>query len=172
MTAKSFFMFTHVTELDGGEIEILLKNKGHDVQVIRVNKGEPLPAPNEIARYSRHLWNEAPTRLVQGRVVACLRRASVATAVIFPYERSEANWVLTGELQRFEQVVGRDGSASAVVVLELSLSDRSRRDLIWQRRLRSEAPATDVSPGAAVRAFAVAIDGLCGRLVTALGQVR
>jgi len=49
MTAKSFFMFTHVTELDGGEIEILLKNKGHDVQVIRVNKGEPLPAPDEIA---------------------------------------------------------------------------------------------------------------------------
>jgi len=50
-----------------------------------------MAAPNEIARYSRHLWNEAPTRLVQGRVVACLRRASVATAVIFPYERSEAN---------------------------------------------------------------------------------
>ena len=127
--------------------------------------------PNEIASYSRHLWNEAPTRLVQGRIVACLRAAGVATAVIFPYERSDARWVLTGELQRFEQVVGRGDAASAVVELDLSLSSRSRRDLVWQRSFRSEAHAADLSPGAAVTAFGSALDGLCARLVDALGRV-
>lgn len=127
--------------------------------------------PNEIARYSRHLWNEAPTRLVQGRMVACLRSAGVATAVIFPYERSDARWVLTGELQRFEQVVGPGEASSAVVELDLSLSSRSRRDLIWQRRFRSEAKAADISPGAAVQAFSIALDGLCTPLVEALGRV-
>ena len=49
MADKPFAMITHVTELDGGESELLLKRKGHAVTVVRANKGEPLPAPETIS---------------------------------------------------------------------------------------------------------------------------
>lgn len=49
MPDKPFLMITHVTQLDGGEIQEILQSKGHEIQVVRGNKGEPLPAPDEVA---------------------------------------------------------------------------------------------------------------------------
>ncbi len=128
--------------------------------------------PNEIHTYSKHLWNQAPPRIVQDHIVSCLRSADAFSLVAYPYERGETDLVLAGELRAFEQTINAGGAARAHIAIDISLSERNRGGLVMQERLTIEAPATDISPAAAVTAFQGALRGLCGALLTRLGALR
>jgi ABC-type uncharacterized transport system auxiliary subunit len=122
-------------------------------------------APNEIHTYSRHLWSQAPPRIVQDHIVSCLRSANAFALVTYPYERSETSLVLGGELRRFEQSIDQNGASAALITVDISLSDRTRRRVALQERLTIDAVAEDGTPQAAIIAFRNALRGLCEQLL-------
>jgi ABC-type uncharacterized transport system auxiliary subunit len=71
-------------------------------------------------------WVDAPTSLLQRALVEHLRAGGVADEVVTPEQRADADWLVSGRIDRFEWV---EGGAGAVRV-ELSLrahGDRAPR---------------------------------------------
>ncbi len=124
-----------------------------------------------IRTYPNHLWNAQPPRLLQAHLHNCLGAANVAQNVVMPTDRARIDVILGGDILAFEQHRTGADSAEVAVTVDVRLSSRQTRDLIWQDRVSVTAPAASAAPEAAAAALATALDALCGALVERLPQM-
>jgi ABC-type uncharacterized transport system auxiliary subunit len=118
----------------------------------------------EVTPYTYHLWADSPTLMLQRELAEYLRGVGLAEQVVTPDMNVDEQWILTGHLARFDQVV--EGSPPHVqVVLELRLSEARTGRLVLREtyRARSVAGGDDV-PGA-VAAFGAALGEIFERFV-------
>ena len=110
--------------------------------------------PRELLEYHYHFWTEPPPVMLRDQLVAYLRGAKVASAVVTPELRVAADYALTGKIMRLERVIGASpGAAKAVVELELGVRQTAGERLLFLDTYRVETAAAADTVGAAVDAM-------------------
>jgi len=119
--------------------------------------------PLEVKRYNQLLWEEPPGRALAQELASALREARLFDHVITPAQRARTDYLLGGEVTRFEHLpTDRPPRVRAEFTLTLLRGD-DRRSLV-AKRYAGEEPTDDDTPQAMIRAF----DRLSARL---LGEV-
>lgn len=114
----------------------------------------------QIHLYNHYLWSSAPPRLFQEQLFRCLDEAEAAETLVPSAVSVAIDFVLSGELRRLELLVGARRS-TAVVEIDLYLTDRRTRQLLWKKSFDYAEPTTNFSPEATIEAFSNAMTKLC-----------
>jgi len=126
--------------------------------------------PGEVAQYAYHQWSDPPSILLRDRLVDYLRAAGVADAVVTPAFRVDADYVVSGRVLRFEQLLEADGSR-VVVELELVLTRNRGRELLFLGNYLEERAAGTGAVNDAVQAFDEAVAAIFARFVAEMPGV-
>ncbi len=130
------------------------------------------PQARQIRSYPYHEWNQSPPRLLQSHLASCLASGNAAPTVVVPTDRAEADYILGGEIRSFEQQVTGPDSATVEIAVDLRLSARRSRELVWSELVAVSANAANASPEAAVDAFSGALSTFCNSVLAALPRIR
>lgn len=125
-------------------------------------------APLEVQRYAQLLWEEVPARAIADDLAAAARAAGVFEHVITAGDPARADYLLTGELQRFEH---RPTDNPPAVLAELWLTlvrGKGREVLVARSYMDTEPVATGPDGRMTPQAIVDAFNRLSGRI---LGQV-
>lgn len=122
--------------------------------------------PNQLREYHYHFWTQAPTIMLRDELVTYLRQAGVATNIVTPEMRLEADYALGGRIRLLEQVIGsKTGTA-----MELEISLRNPRDgkLLFLKSYRHEVEQSSVGVAAAVDSLNEALNIIYADILTDL----
>jgi cholesterol transport system auxiliary component len=126
-------------------------------QIVYRTEAEPL----QVQRYPRLLWEEPPGRALAAELVTALRAAGPFELVLGWRQRARNDYVLRGELLRFEHrpTATQPYVAAAFTLTLLRASDRG---VLMNQRFSGEEPTDGETPKAMVSAF----NRLSGRLIS------
>jgi cholesterol transport system auxiliary component len=108
--------------------------------------------PQLTQRYEDLLWEEPPTSALARGLVEALRAAGVFRFVVVPAERARADWLLGGELTRFEHLP-TDRPPRVAAELHLALVSADDRGYMESRTYSGEEPVDGSTPDAMAAAF-------------------
>jgi cholesterol transport system auxiliary component len=117
-------------------------------------------APLQTHRYPTLWWEEPPGRALAGLLAEGLRAAGLVGFVVRPDQRVRGDYLLGGELARFEHRP-TDQPPRVVGDFTLTLVRASDRSPLLSRRYQGEEPVRESTP----EAMAAAFNRLAGRLV-------
>lgn len=115
--------------------------------------------PHQIRQHNYHYWADPPTKLVQGEMVAYLRRAGLADSVVTPDMQINADFELQGRVKRLERLLG-DSRPRIAVEVELSVVRLRDRKLMMSRAYSADRESGDDSVNASVLAMSQALGGI------------
>ena len=118
-------------------------------QILYRTRAEPLITQ----RYEEWLWEEPPNSALARTLVSALRAAKVFEFVVVPTERARADYLLGGELERFEHLP-TDQPPRVAATLHLALVRADNRGAMVSRTYSGEEPVDGSTPDAMVTAFA------------------
>jgi ABC-type uncharacterized transport system auxiliary subunit len=127
--------------------------------------------PSQVRREGYDSWVDPPPVMVQRAVVAFLRSANAAEAVVTPQMRFDADFRLGGRVHRFERVVAPDSSRAAIE-LEFTLARLEDRELLLLETYREQEDVAGDGVGDAVNAFSRALHRILERLLIDLPEVQ
>ena len=116
--------------------------------------------PLEVQRYNLLLWEEPPGRAIAGQLAAGLRTAGLFEFVVTPAQRTRADYILSGEIDRFEHLPTA-GPPKVVAEFSLTLLQGTNRRSLFSGRYHGQEETGGDSPEAMARAF----NRLAGRLI-------
>jgi ABC-type uncharacterized transport system auxiliary subunit len=122
------------------------------------------PQHRQLRQDHYNYWSDAPPRLIQGILVARLRAAGLARQTLRYNSNIRANTVLSGRVQRFEQLIDRD-RARVIVAVELQLLDAGAPQARRLTDYREEVLLTDTSTAAAIGGFEQALNHIIDRFI-------
>lgn len=111
--------------------------------------------PDQVLRYSYHLWTEPPASLLEGQLVRVLRAAHAATSVVTADLRVPPDYVIEGRLRRFEQLAG--ARPAVLVEIDLGVVRVHGNALLLLRTYKVEKPSRTEQVPDAVAAFQAAV---------------
>ncbi len=117
-------------------------------QIVFRTREEPLVAQ----RYDWLLWEDPPTRALAAALVKAVRAAAVFRFVVIPEDRARADYLLGGEVERFEHRP-TDQPPRVAASFTLALVRASDRGSMTSRRYSGEEPVEGASPDAMAAAF-------------------
>jgi cholesterol transport system auxiliary component len=115
------------------------------------------------------LWGEPPPALVQGQLRGCLASGGAARTIVPAGLAMRADYVLSGQLDRFEVLVSADGPQVSVG-LDLFLTAEEPRRLLWQQRFDYEVGVSREGIPGVMRGFQAALAGLCRDVMTLIAS--
>lgn len=116
--------------------------------------------PLEVQRYNLLLWEEPPGRSIARDLVAALRGTQLFELVVTPAQRGRGDYILRGEIDRFEHLPTA-APPKVAADFKLTLLRGSDRRPLFSRRYQGQEVTQDASPEDMARAF----NRLAGRLV-------
>lgn len=125
-------------------------------QVVFRTREQPL----EVQRYNLLLWEEPPGRAIARDLAGALRTAGLFEFVITPAQRTRTDYILGGELDRFEHLPTAS-PPQVVADFSLTLMGSADRRSLFSRRYLSQEPTQGDTPEAMAQAF----NRLAGRLI-------
>jgi cholesterol transport system auxiliary component len=125
-------------------------------QIVFRTREEPLRAQ----RYESLLWEEPPSRGLAAALADALRAAQVVRFVAIPADRARPDFLLGGEVERFEHLP-TDQPPRVAIAFNLALVTAAGRSSMTTRHYRGEEPVTGEGPDAVAEAF----DRLAARLI-------
>jgi len=118
-------------------------------------------APSVLNTYTFHRWKSSPPEMVTDLVLRDLRQSGLFKAVFSGYDEVDARFVLQGRPEEFLEIEDR-GSRKALLSLDITLLERSRRDaagsVIFQKTYRALEPLESQTPVALARAMSRAME--------------
>ncbi len=120
---------------------------------------------SEIRKYSYHRWSDPPAILLQTELVAFLDEAGAAEVVIPATARVQPDYLVSGRLHDFEQVLDSDARVSVEIRLTLTSSDG---EILTDQRYREERAAMDRTVAASANAFGEAVHDIFERFLADL----
>jgi cholesterol transport system auxiliary component len=108
--------------------------------------------PLVVQRYDTLLWEVPPPRAVADALVESIRAAGVFSHVVIPAERARADFLLGGEVQRFEHLP-TDDPPRVAVTLNLALVRANDRSSMSSRQYSGEEMVDAQTPEAMADAF-------------------
>ncbi len=124
--------------------------------------------PYQVKEYHYHFWTQPPTVMLRDELIAYLRAAGVAKAVVTPEMRVAADYVLTGKIIRLEKVIG--SPPKAVLEIELGVRKAAGGNLLFLKTYRIEATSDGEGVDDAVQALNAALSDVYGRFVSDLAK--
>ena len=124
--------------------------------------------PLQVQRYNEFLWEEVPARAIADDIVAAMRAARVFENVVTAGDPARADYLITGELARFEHLpTARPPGVTAELSLAL-VDGKPRRLLVSKTYSGFEPTAASAEGRTTPEAMAVAFNRLTGRLISDL----
>jgi len=108
-------------------------------------------SPDLVQEYFYDYWVEPPSVMVRDALIAYLRRAGVAEAVVSPEVRAEANYTLAGRIDRMELVRGPE--PKGVIDIELAITNARTGKLVMINSYALGVQAADNSVAAGIAAI-------------------
>ncbi|MBK1718877.1 ABC-type transport auxiliary lipoprotein family protein [Thiocystis violacea] len=108
--------------------------------------------PLAVDRYQVYLWDEPLPRAMASVLARAIREAGLFTQVIIPADRARADFLLGGELIRFEHRP-TDRPPVVAATLSLSLVKADDRRSLWTRQYSATEPLAANRPDAMAEAF-------------------
>ncbi len=120
---------------------------------------------SEIRKYTYHRWSDSPVILLQTELVAFLDEAGAAEVVIPATARIRPDYLLSGRLHHFEQVLDSNPRVNVEIHLTLTSSDGR---ILTNQRYREERTAADRTVAASANAFGEAVHDIFERFLADL----
>jgi len=117
-------------------------------QIVYRTRESPLVAQ----RYEELLWEDPPSRAIAAALVKAVRAAEVFQFVVIPADRARADFLLGGEVERFEHLP-TDQPPRVSASFTLALVRANDRSSMANRQYSGEEPVDGVSPDAMAEAF-------------------
>lgn len=129
------------------------------------------PTPNEVGFYEYHRWAMSPRLMISQSVAATIRARGLFTSVALRDGATEPAYLLTGTIERFEEVDG-GGDVRAVCVLSAQLVDVRTKSVIWTRSESATVPVVERNVPGVVNSLTTATRTAVDALVASLeGQL-
>lgn len=122
--------------------------------------------PQQVSRYGELLWETGPGTAISNELIAALRAAGVFEHVVSTTDPARADYLLSGELLRFEH---RPTDSPPHVFAEMSLTlvcGRGREVLVAGTYVGTEPNATGADGRTTPDAIVAAFNRLSGRLIS------
>ncbi len=126
-------------------------------------------APYQLVEYDYHFWAQSPTVMLRDELVAYLRAAKTARAVVTPEMRVDTDYLLAGTIKSLEKV--DDAPAKVVAEVEFALRPRNGRKMLLLETYRAEVEAAGEDVAAAVLALNGVLTDIFGRLLQDLDAI-
>jgi ABC-type uncharacterized transport system auxiliary subunit len=116
--------------------------------------------PLELRRYHYHFWADPPPQLIQSQLLRYLRRAGIAANVVRGDSPPTVDYLVSGRLQRFERIVGKE-QVEVAVAMELGVDRGHHGGPGWHASYQATVAAKGRSMYATVQAYNVAFGRIC-----------
>lgn len=127
--------------------------------------------PLQVMRYSTLLWEEPPGRAIAESLVDVVRTSQLFAFVITPAQRARADYLLGGELSRFDHLPTAR-PPRVVVEFTLTLMRGDDRRSMLAKRYQGEEATVQSTPEAMAQAFNRLTGRLLGEVVRDLQSLR
>jgi cholesterol transport system auxiliary component len=117
-------------------------------QIVFRTEAEPL----RVQRYDALLWADPVPRALSGNLARAVRSARVFAFTLIPADRGRADYLLGGEVERFEHLPMAT-PPRVVGTLNLALVRADDRRSVWDRRYRREVEVQGDTPDDMAMAF-------------------
>ena len=126
-------------------------------------------SPEEVAFYEYHRWAMDPRQAITQYLEERLRAQSLFNSVAVHERGSEAAYVLSGNIQRFEEVdQGRD--VRAVCTISAQLLDTRTRSVVWSHTESATVPVEKRDIRGVVSGLSAAAQSAADRLLHSLAE--
>jgi cholesterol transport system auxiliary component len=136
-------------------------------QIVYRTREQPL----RVERYEALLWEEPAPRALSQVLVNAIRDAGIFQFVVIPADRARADYLLGGEVERFEHWP-TDQPPQVAMTLNLSLVHADDRHSLWARRYSGEEPVTASTQDGMAEAFNRLTARLLGEVLRDLKRVQ
>jgi ABC-type uncharacterized transport system auxiliary subunit len=127
------------------------------------------PTPHEVAYYEYHRWAVSPRQMITQSVARGVRATGQFTSVALRGGNAEAGYLLTGELERLEEV-DNGNDVHAVCVLSAQLTDGRTKQVIWSHSETARVPVVARNMAGVVHGLSAATRAAVDALVASLQQ--
>ncbi len=125
------------------------------------------PTPIEVSFYQYHRWAISPRAMVAEYLAERVRARSLFVSVSGDESRMAADFVLSGTLERLEEV-DEARQVAAVCSISAQLVDTRTRSVVWSRMATERVPVEQRDVAGVVNGLATAVRATADRLVTDL----
>jgi ABC-type uncharacterized transport system auxiliary subunit len=123
------------------------------------------PTPSEVGFYQYHRWAVSPRAMTAQYLAERVRARSLFVSVSGDESRMATDFVLSGTLERLEEVdEGRQ--VAAVCSISAQLVDTRTRAVVWSRMATERVPVEQREVAGVVNGLATAVRATVDRLVT------
>ena len=127
------------------------------------------PAPDEIAFYEYHRWAADPRQAIAQYLYDGLRARSLFQNVAFHQRGSETAYILSGNIERLEEVdEGRE--VTVVCAISAQLLDTRTRSIVWSHRASETARVEKRDVPGIVSSLSYAAEKAGNRLLDSLSE--
>ncbi|GJL55053.1 MAG: hypothetical protein NPIRA02_21850 [Nitrospirales bacterium] len=105
----------------------------------------------QVQRHTYHHWIDSPTLIVQQQIAQYLRHSGMATQVVTPDLRVNADYRLSCHMTKLERIV--DDPPRVIMEMELGLSHIREREVVLLRTYHVEEPAHGYNITATIEAY-------------------
>jgi ABC-type uncharacterized transport system auxiliary subunit len=123
------------------------------------------PTPAEVGFYQYHRWAVSPQAMIAQDLAERVRARSLFATVSGDEARMATDFVLSGTLERLEEV-DEAGVVAAVCSLSVQLVDTRTRTVVWSRTATERVPVQQRDVAGLVNGLATAVRATVDRLVT------
>lgn len=122
------------------------------------------PTPEQVGFYEYHRWAMNPREAIKQSMVDSLRAESIFKAVVVHEQGMRAAYVLTGDIERLEEVDhGRD--VRAVCTISAELTDARTGHVVWNETASQAVRVETRSVGGVVSSLSAAVRTTVDQLV-------
>ena len=127
------------------------------------------PSPEEVAFYEYHRWAMDPRQAITQYMEDGLRAQSLFRSVTVHERGSETAYVLSGNIERFEEVdEGRE--VHAVCTISAQLLDTQTRSVVWSQTESETVPVEKRDIAGVVGSLSVAARTVAARLLKSMTE--
>jgi ABC-type uncharacterized transport system auxiliary subunit len=127
------------------------------------------PTPEEVGFYEYHRWAASPRQAITESMADALRARSLFKSVTVHERGIEAAYVLTGTIERLEEV-DQDGDVQAVCTISALLVEARSGSLVWQHTASEAVPVRQRNVAGVVVSLSSAARAVIDRLAASVAK--
>jgi len=127
------------------------------------------PSPQEVAFYEYHRWAMDPRQAITQYVQDGLRSRSLFQSVTVHERGSETAYVLSGNIERFEEV-DEDRDVHAVCTISVQLLDTRTKSVVWSHTESETVPVEKRDIAGVVGSLSAAARTVADRLLKSMTE--
>ena len=125
----------------------------------------------KLQRYHYHHWEKTPAQLLQENLFNYFNTTGVAQKTVKHGTTTSIDYILTGELIRFERLIGSNNH-SAIISVEFRLTDKTQNHIYLQKRYTKKVTAQSDDLYSTIVSFGGALEYIYQELTSDLKSIQ